>query len=405
MTSAQPSASPRVVKEAKAFANAGYEVKVIYAPLSPWADEYDRRLFSQTTSIQWIKVGFHPMHQYWKYTYARLRRKIYEKFFGLGMRKISSDYAIALFVQELYKATLRHPADLYIAHNLGALPAAAKAAQKNKAIVAFDAEDFHRGEDTQGGFHWQLASYLEEKYLPQVHWLSAASPLIEEAYKKIFPSLSSVTINNVFPIGYLQKKPITDTVTTLKLFWFSQSIGKKRGIEDVIRAMGILKNKNVRLTLLGNISSSSRQYFFQLMQECGVATCQVNFLDPVEEYKIVELAAEHHVGLALEVPYCLNRKLCLTNKIFLYLLAGNAIIFSETAAQKNIAQENVGIGRTYESGSAKQLAALLEFYQDHPYVLSQQRINAWNKAREKWNWENESKKLHDIVHKTLMWQS
>ncbi|MEK0750804.1 hypothetical protein OSH65_25650, partial [Mycobacterium ulcerans] len=91
------------------------------------------------------------------------------------------------------------------------------------------------------------------------------------------------TINNVFPIGYLQKKPITDTVTTLKLFWFSQSIGKKRGIEDVIRAMGILKNKNVRLTLLGSISSSSRQYFFQLMQECGVATYQVNFIDPVEE--------------------------------------------------------------------------------------------------------------------------
>jgi len=47
VSSGQPSANPRIVKEAVAFSETGYQVKVIYCSLSPWADEFDKKLFSQ----------------------------------------------------------------------------------------------------------------------------------------------------------------------------------------------------------------------------------------------------------------------------------------------------------------------------------------------------------------------
>ncbi len=55
--------------------------------------------------------------------------------------------AATQFYPELKKSACDIKADLYIAHNLGALTAAAMAAQKNNARYSFDAEDFHRAQE------------------------------------------------------------------------------------------------------------------------------------------------------------------------------------------------------------------------------------------------------------------
>lgn len=401
VTSAQPVANPRAVKEAKALQQQGYNVTVIYAPLSPWGDEFDKKLFAETPNIHWISAGYHQYKQSLKYKYARVRRKIFEKLFKLGLENYAADYASILFCQELTNAAKRCPADLYIAHNLGALPAAIKAAKKYKANTAFDAEDFHRGENVLGSFHWRHTVYLENKYLPQLSYLSTASPLITKEYKQLFSQLSVFTINNVFPLNFLQPLAFSKSQNTLKLFWFSQTIGPKRGLEDVIKAMGILNNEKIKLHLLGNLSLSSKQYFEQLVEESNIKKEQIEYLLPVEEDKIAEIASTCDIGLALEVPYYLNREICLTNKIFIYLLAGNAIVFSNTKSQEKFLKENIGIGKIYSSGSPEELALIFQFYLNNPDVLLEHRKNSWSLAKDKFNWDNEKLLLKNKIEKIL----
>ena len=78
ITSAQPSANPRVVKEAKVLLDAGYHVSVIWCPISPWADLFDQKLFKQYPQIKWIKAGYHSQKQPLGYWYARVRQKSWQ---------------------------------------------------------------------------------------------------------------------------------------------------------------------------------------------------------------------------------------------------------------------------------------------------------------------------------------
>ncbi|MEJ7610055.1 MAG: hypothetical protein WKF88_02635 [Ferruginibacter sp.] len=138
ISSGQPSANPRAVKEALALHKEGYAVKFIYCPLSPWADRFDEKLFSVHPGITWIRVGYHPLKQKWSYRFARLRKKI----LALAGRSARN---YALFSQELKNEACKHKADLYIGHNLGAIEATVTAAGKFNGKAGFDAEDFHRG--------------------------------------------------------------------------------------------------------------------------------------------------------------------------------------------------------------------------------------------------------------------
>src|SRR5207244_4423885 len=104
-------------------------------------------------------------------------------------------------VPEMVRAAVSEPADLFIGHNLPGLPAAVKAARMHGARAAFDAEDLHSAMGPSGEelTLWDLlAEYLERRFLPQCSYVTAASPLIAEAYAKRLGIALPTTILNVF---------------------------------------------------------------------------------------------------------------------------------------------------------------------------------------------------------------
>jgi hypothetical protein len=54
---------------------------------------------------------------------------------------------------------------------------------------------------------------------------------------------------------------------------------------------------------------------------------------------MISLAAAHTLGLSLEQSTPRNRDLCLTNKIFTYLLAGTPVLLTPTRAQQRLATD------------------------------------------------------------------
>ena len=141
---------------------------------------------------------------------------------------------------------MEHPGDLYIAHYLGALPAALRAAKKGNVPVIFDAEDFHRGEKSYYIKQEHNIVSIENQLLPKVNAITTASPLITAEYKKHYPNQNIITINNVFSKKYLQPFVNIDKAP-LKLFWFSQHIGVGRGLEVFIEAK--LPSSSLTLTV------------------------------------------------------------------------------------------------------------------------------------------------------------
>ena len=393
VTSGQPSANPRVVKEATALFAAGYQVTVIYTPISRWADNFDQQIFSDAPGIVWIKAGYHSTHQVIKYRLARLRRKFYDFLFNQNilLHKYPEN-AIALFSQELKKKAKHIKADLYIAHNLGALPAAIQAAKKFNSLAAFDAEDFHRGEDETGSLHYQISKIIEDKNLQYVSYITAASPLIADRYSRLYPNLNIITINNVFSKKYLKLVSPSNNNTGLSLFWFSQKLGERRGIEDIIKALNIL-DCNISFNLLGSCTDEYKNKLMRLADNPQ----NLHFFEQVSLEKIFDVAYKIDIGIASEISYCENRDICLTNKIFTYLLAGNCILASDTVAQKQFLNEYSNIGLLYDQSNVNDIAdKIYKLYSDRELV-NKCRNASYELAATKYNWEIESKKiLHTI---------
>lgn len=337
------------------------------------------------------------------YWYARIRQKIWKVIYNwIGNYFDASIKSLVLYSQELNSIACQKKADLYIGHNLGALPAVVKAAKKHKVKSIFDFEDFHRGEASDGSLQTKKVKELEIQYIPLVDSITTASSAITEVYQTIFPTKKISTINNCFPFSYavegLQELP----ERPLKLFWFSQYVGQQRGLQTVMKAMSNFLPNQVTLTLLGKASDKIKNYFYAYLEEVGLNKSQLAFVDSVSENELVQIASNHHIGLASEPGRDDNNELALSNKIMIYLLAGNALLISDTISQEEFYTNHKSIGYLYKKQDVFDLSKALNFYIQNPIILNNFRSNALKLAKEKLNWDKEQHIFLSNVQMTLV---
>ncbi|MCX6313710.1 MAG: hypothetical protein NTX08_03120 [Sphingobacteriales bacterium] len=391
-----------MVKEAICLFNAGYNVTVLYSFWTLWADEPDIKLKKEYASINWIRVGGHPKDDRLNYLYSRFVFKILKLFSQLRPFWKFKKYAINRTSYALYKKANSVKANLYIAHSLGALPAVINAAKQNNAKASIDFEDHFSGQWDVDTKEYNLYKWIEDNFIPKISFCTAASPLIADKYMKDYPFLSPLIINNVFSkIHLLTKIRPYKKGETLKLFWFSQKIGKNRGIEELIKAIGKL-NGNISCTLLGSIDAEMKKIILKIARDNNIKDNQITFLEPVSLKRIFLIASDHHIGFAIEPGFSINNNIALSNKIFTYLLSGLAIIATNTSAQQKFLEKFDGIGNFYPKGNSNELKEVILKYQNNPDLLQQHRLNALNLAKEKLNWEEEQKKYLVLIHQNII---
>ena len=403
VTSGQPSLNPRLVKEADALTDAGYIVTVLYAYWNSWGTQYDQQLLH---AKKWraIRVGGDPEQKPAIYFISRLIHKMAVLLYGKFNSSFFAEWAIARSSYFLMREAKKHEADIYIGHNLGALPATVEAARANKKPCGFDAEDFHRFEtsDDINNRDVILKTCIEDRYIPKVNYLSAASPLITEAYDKLYPGKNPVTLLNVFPLDAAVNAPVLNQAAPVRLFWFSQTIGTNRGIETVVKALQQLNSDNFELHMLGFIPAAEKEQFIANLQLYDV---KLHFHDPVPPAKLIDFASQFDIGLAMENSTPVNRDICLTNKIFTYMQAGLAIIASNTSAQARLMNAYPLAGKVYQQGNIQMLAGLLNAYHQNRDALLQARMESLRIGRTELNWDIEAPKLLNIIKNTLQNQS
>jgi glycosyltransferase involved in cell wall biosynthesis len=401
------SSTPRVVKEADALAEAGYSVRVVCTQGDIERARSDDAMTLagkqwRASILGWSRKRSNERVLYWKSTlrYQTARRipaslwsflKLVESGEGRTYKELA---ALASAVQ----------ADLFIGHYPVGLAAAAHAASVWKARVGYDAEDLHSAEqpDTpEGRLRTRRIEVIERKYIQQCVHLTAASTGIAEALHKRYGSAAPLVLHNVFPWkdrSNLDRQIKDRKGPELSLYWFSQTIGLDRGIQDVIRAAGCI-SRPIQIHLRGSVTDSVRSAILGLA-ESQVAQ-RIYFHKPVPPGDLLSRAAEHDVGLAVEQPVNASRMLSVTNKLFLYLLAGLAIAATDVPGQRKVMDSCRSAGALYTPGDYLALAALLEQWVRRPDELAACKHAAVEASQSQWNWELESRRLVETVDELL----
>jgi glycosyltransferase involved in cell wall biosynthesis len=401
ISSGQPSLNPRLVKEADSLCDAGYDVTVLYAYWNDWGTTFDQQLIPLK---KWksVCIGGDPIKKNSTFLLTKAIHRAAKTINQATGGTLLADIAIARAAYSLKRNAKRYKADLYIAHNLGALPAAATAAKKYDKPCGFDAEDFHRNEtsDDNNNLDVALKTRVEDQYLPQVSYFTTSSPQIAERYQQIYPQLKPVVLLNVFH-NSKNKSRNANLAGPVKLFWFSQTIGTNRGIGDVVMALQLLKKIDFELNLLGKQLPGSES-FIEEITNSGIA---VKFHNPIHPDELTSFAAQFDIGLALEPAFSINNNIALSNKIFTYMQAGLAIIASDTAAQQDFINKKPTIGRIYPKGDAQALADILLNYQQHKEKLIATQNASLRSAHQQYNWDAESLKFLSAIKETLSQQN
>ncbi len=406
ITPAYLSSTPRVVKEADALWNAGFRVRVVFGQgdLEDVRRHDDQLLSARKWS--WTVVGWarrRPAERftYWRATLRHLiARQLPPPLWSFGRLPEQAEERI---YPELARSAADTRADLFIGHYPAGLAAAAYAASVWQAKLGYDAEDFHAGEQPSSPAQRQArVDRIERAHLGRCSQLTASSPEIAEALARRYGIPKPLPIHNVFPWAdraVVDAQQLDRRGPGLSLYWYSQTIGLDRGIQDAIRAVGLL-DKPVQIHLRGNVSESTRAELGVLAHECHLEG-RLHFHAPVPPTGLLSRAAEHDVGLALEQPVDVNKGLTASNKLFLYLLAGLAVVATDLPGQRSVLATCPAAGHLYTPGDYPGLAEKIAAWCADPNALRAARTAALTAAQTMWNWEHESQKLIESVRKVL----
>lgn len=315
-----------------------------------------------------------------------------------GMRSPSvADRALSRYLWPLTRAGDGEEATVVMAHGLEALPIAARLADHLSARLGFDSEDLHAGElpdDPRYDARRALVAAVERRYLSRCAYVTAASTGIADALAQSYSIRRPLVVPNTFPRGERPaggRDRLAPRPGPPSLYWYSQVIGEGRGLDDAVDALALIGGA-VQLHLRGHADPIYAASLMARARARGVADRV--FISPLAEPgQLVSLAAEHDIGLALEQRAPRNRDVCVTNKFYVYLLAGLAVAASETSGQREAMAKAPEAGFLYPPGDAQALAEGIRTLLESPASLARAQAAAWRAADEGLSWEFDAPRL------------
>jgi glycosyltransferase involved in cell wall biosynthesis len=294
---------------------------------------------------------------------------------------------------DLVKAARSIRADLYVAHYVAALPAAAQAARLHGTRYAFDAEDFHLGDPPDGPEFDGVRRHtraIESAYLPGAAYVTAASPGIAEAYASAYGIPAPTVVLNVFPRSHAPAAPTArgSAAPGPSVYWFSQTIGGDRGLECAARAVGLARSRP-HLYLRGNPEAGFVDRLRSVAAGAGGEE-RIHLLPPEPPSEMERLASRYDLGFAGETGATANHRIALANKLFTYILAGIPVVASDIPAHRWLARRAGPAMSLHPVGSAEGLAAAIDgFLAEGGAVLARARAHAYALGQQSLNWDVE----------------
>jgi glycosyltransferase involved in cell wall biosynthesis len=384
--------NPRVLKAAGTLAGAGHAVAVLGAWRDADLKAQDQRLLRNapfrfmpvldTTSSGWHGATAHIV--------GRARRKAAHLVHWAVGRESPDQLgdAVSLLLQRASAIA----ADLYIAHSEQGLHAAWQLMRQGRR-VGVDMEDWFSEDlsaQARNSRPLKLLRFLEAELLRHGAYASCPSRAMSAALALAHGGKAPVVLYNAFPWIARQaldggRRDRRDPAMR-SIFWYSQTLGPGRGIEDLLAALPFLESR-AEVHLRGRVATGFEAWIRSRLPQ---AWQQHVFFHPlVANDELASRVAEHDIGFAGERSDCRSRDLTVTNKMLHYLLGGLAVVASDTAGQREVAEQAPGAVALYQPGNPRSLADALDVFLKAAENLRRARHAALQAARQTFCWEKQ----------------
>jgi glycosyltransferase involved in cell wall biosynthesis len=229
-----------------------------------------------------------------------------------------------------------------------------------------------------------VAERVERLVMPGAVFLTTSSPMIADAYAEKYGRRPR-TIHNTFSLD-LSRPPESAGGGPPRFYWFSQTLGAGRGLEDFIPAAGLARICG-ELHLRARLREPYLAGLLRLARDVA-PSLTLKLHEPAGPDDMVSLARGYDLGLSGEEPTAPNRRMCLGNKIFTYLAAGVPVLLSATPAQARLGRELGHAAIVYEPGDVAGLAKQLSCVVNDQRLRAQAHAAARAAAVHRWHWEH-----------------
>ena len=275
--------------------------------------------------------------------------------------------------------------------------------------VGADIEDWYSEDllpEARVGRPVALLRRCEAQLVRHGRHVTTTSEAMAQALAGAYGGTTPLPIYNAFP--WAERAGLDGAVSDREdrsrpsLHWVSQTIGPGRGLEVLCEALRRVAHP-VEVHLRGRADEGDLCWLQDLFPDDLGHRLFVHGLVPPAE--LLARIAEHDVGLALEAYDPPSRNLTVTNKILHYLVAGLAVIATDTAGQTEVAALAPGAVRLCRGGDAAGLAQQISALVEEPGALERAKAAALEAAGVRFSWEHQAKALVSSVERALSWPS
>lgn len=390
------STTPRAKKVLETLETLGYTVDLImFNRGGKWANLDKEYLANHNLSYQYLPFTRRDNFIVWAFSSMMNRWLENKKCKNVDCMAMASSKINAIFRMSINRIPKEHYHFIYGFSSM--LWPAYYLAKKTRLPFAFDMEDYHPLENIyhkNKELEISRRERLFSELLPQAEFVTYAAPLIMAKSKELLGKYNVRTkkdclINNTFQASDFLHTECSDS--KIQFVWFSQTVSYGRGLEQILPALAKYKD-HVRLTVIGNLDESFYEKELSSFRDLLIVKPAMAQSDLHQEL------CKYDVGLAIEQTNKYidngNKELCLSNKIFSYLLAGLYIMATDTKAQSDFIHTHKSHG-VVSGQTTETMSDVIEMIIKNIAVIRAEKSDRYLKAKE-FGWESEQKKIIEL---------
>jgi len=289
---------------------------------------------------------------------------------------------------ELYKNGYKF--DVVHCHDLDTLQSGVWLKKKLGVKLIYDAHEIfgYMIEETAPYFVCKFAFYMEKKLIKKVDQIIT----VDKPFKNYFTSISNTPVSIVMNCKDLVYDTFESPNNPLFTLVYVGIMTKGRFFPEIIDLMGQIKG--VKLIIAGK-----KEGLFFEMEKYARDFDNVEFLGTVPSEEILPLTRKADATFIIPNPSSKQHQMTVFNKQFEAMVCGRPIIVTKGTYAGQMTEElQCGLTVEYSEESVKEAILLLR---DNPELCEKLGRNAFKAARERYNWDNEKKKLLGVYEEII----
>jgi len=305
----------------------------------------------------------------------------------------------------LYRLAVQEDADVYHFHDPELMIVGLLLKQRGKKVI-WDVHEHYPN------------SILDKYYLakPLRRIIAASFDLFERAVVRFFDYVIYTTpfVGHRYQTMRVRSGPV-ENYPILKLsetfrreprerIIYLGAMARPRGLVEVVQAFALVAGKRPswELYLVGlSRPPSFEQELRDLARKLGIET-QVKFIAWVPYEEKERLSCQASLGIITYLPHA-NNTSCLPNKLFDYMLVGLPVVASDFPLYQDVVEPN-RCGLVVDPARPEDIARAMLYLIEHPQEARRMGENGRRAVLDRYNWEQESRKLLRIYETVLQTQ-